>query len=177
VKNPRPKSKPEPGLPWRAAASSSDTPPATEAFRKGIGLQSRREHSRKELGRKLQARGLDVAETRDALDRLAGEGWQSDVRFAEMLVRTRVGAGYGPLHIRAELGTHGLGAEAIAGAFAAAFPHEPLDWPALARDALRRRYAGRPAADRAEILKRAHFLQRRGFDLASIRIATGLDED
>jgi regulatory protein len=88
-----------------------------------------------------------------------------------MLIRTRVGAGYGPLHIRAELGTHGLDAEAIAAAFAIAFPHEPLDWPALARDALRRRYAGRPAADRAETLKRAHYLQRRGFDAATIRAA------
>jgi regulatory protein len=177
VKKTRSKSKPEPGLPWRAASSSSDAPPATDAFRKGIGLQSRREHSRKELGRKLQTRGLDAAETLSALDRLAGEGWQSDARFAEMLVRTRVGAGYGPLHIRAELGTHGLGADAIAEAFATAFPHEPLDWPAVARDALRRRYAGRPAADRAEALKRAHFLQRRGFDLDTIRaVASGTDD-
>jgi len=172
VKNPPPKSKPEPGLPWRAASSSSDSPPATDAFRKGIGLQARREHSRRELGRKLQARGLEPDEARAALDRLADEGWQSDTRFAEMLIRTRLGAGYGPLHIRAELGTHGIPEATAAQLIAEAQP----DWPALAREALRRRYAGRPAADRAEILKRTHFLQRRGFDLDTIRAALAPDD-
>lgn len=160
-------------MPWRAASSSSDAPPATDAFRKAIGLQARREHSRKELGRKLQARGLDPAEAGAALDRLADEGWQSDARFADMLVRTRIGAGYGPLHIRAELGIHGLSAETIAAVLAENTP----DWPGIARDALRRRYAGRPAADRAEALKRAHYLQRRGFDLATIREATTLEDE
>lgn len=173
MKNPAPKSKPDVGLPWRAASSSSDTLPATDAFRKGIGLQARREHSRKELARKLSARGLDPDDTAAALEQLAERGYQSDTRFAEMLIRTRLGSGYGPLHIRAELGTHGISEVTAATLMAEAEPN----WPDLAREALRRRYAGRPAQDRAETLKRATFLQRRGFELDTIRAATSSESE
>ena len=154
------------GLPWRSASSSSDPPPATEAFRVGVGLQARREHSRRELARKLSARGLDADETSAALDHLEARGYQSDTRFAEMLIRTRLSAAYGPLHIRAELATHGIDDATATTLLTDAAP----DWPDLARDALRRRYAGRAATDRAERLKRANFLQRRGFDLDTIRL-------
>ena len=157
------------GLPWRSASSSSDSPPATEAFRVGVGLQARREHSRRELSRKLTARGLDVEEASAALDHLEARGYQSDARFAEMLIRTRLGGAYGPLHIRAELGTHGIDEATASTLLAEAAP----DWLDLAREALRRRYAGRPAKDRAESLKRAHFLQRRGFPMDVIRAVTG----
>ena len=154
-----PKSKPEDG----------DKP---DAYKKALGLLVRREHSHKELARKLRAKGVDAEDSAAALQKLAGQGYQDDTRFADMLVRTRLGAGYGPLHIRAELGTHGI-ADATASELLA--EHAP-DWPELARDALRRRYAGRPAKDRADTLKRAHFLQRRGFDAGTIRAATALDE-
>ena len=157
----RPKSKPEEG---------EDKP---DAYRKALGLLVRREHSHKELARKLRAKGADAEDSAEALAKLAEQGYQDDTRFADMLVRTRLGAGYGPLHIRAELGTHGIPDATISDLFA---EHAP-DWPDLAREALRRRYAGRPAKDRAETLKRAHFLQRRGFDTASIRAATSLDDE
>ena len=148
--------------------STGETPPATDAYKKALGLLVRREHSRRELKRKLGTKGADPASTEAALDTLAGQGYQNDARFAEMLVRTRINGGYGPLHIRAELGTHGIATDTVNAVIAEAEP----DWPALARDALRRRYGVHPAAGRAEILKRAHFLQRRGFDAASIRAAT-----
>jgi regulatory protein len=157
-KLPPPKSKPEEG----------DKP---DAYKKALGLLVRREHSQKELVRKLRAKGTDPADSAAALAKLAEQGYQDDSRFGEMLVRTRLGKGYGPLHIRAELGTHGIGEAVAATLLADAAP----DWPELARDALRRRYAGRPAKDRADALKRAHFLQRRGFDTATAR--TALEED
>jgi regulatory protein len=148
-------------------------PEKPDAYRKALGLLVRREHSRRELTQKLRAKGADPAEARAALERLEGQGYQDDARFAEMLVRTRIGGGYGPLHIRAELGTHNIANEVAAQVMADAEP----DWPALATDALRRRYGGRPPADRAETFKRAHYLQRRGFDAASIRLATAADLD
>ena len=137
------------------------------AAQRALGLLVRREHSRPELARKLRARGVPAEEARAAVAQMAESGWQDDARFAEMLVRTRLGGGYGPMHIRAELGTHGIASDLIASTLAEAEP----DWPALAREALRRRYGQRPVRDRAESLKRGQFLQRRGFDAATIRAA------
>lgn len=142
-----------------------------DAYRKALGLLVRREHSRRELKRKLAAKGADPAESETALATLAGQGYQDDARFAEMLVRTRIGGGYGPLRIHAELRSHGICADIAAKVLAEAEP----DWRMLAIDALRRRYGARPARDRAETLKRGHFLQRRGFDLDCIRAATSAE--
>jgi regulatory protein len=152
----------------RAAVDPTQPPPPADPYRKAMGLLVRREHSRRELTRKLATRDAEPLQVQAALDKLAGQGFQDDGRFAEMLVRSRIGGGYGPQYIRAELGMHGLAQEAIAPVLAAAEP----DWPLLAREALRRRYGERPPRDRAESIKRAHFLQRRGFDLDSIRAAT-----
>src|SRR5688572_10908200 len=69
---------------------------------RALGFLVRREHSRKELTRKLNSRGLDATEAAAAVERLAGQGWQDDARFAESLVRSRAGNGYGPIRIRAE---------------------------------------------------------------------------
>lgn len=146
-------------------AADKDKP---DAYRKALGLLVRREHSRRELKRKLDAKGADPVESDAALVTLAGQGYQDEGRFAEMLVRTRIGGGYGPLRIRAELGTHGIAADIVATVLAEAAP----DWRALAFEALRRRFGARPACDRAETIKRGHFLQRRGFDLDCIRAAT-----
>jgi regulatory protein len=138
-----------------------------DAYRQALGLLVRREHSQRELKRKLGARGLEADEADAALEKLSGQGFQDDARFAEMLVRSRIGGGYGPLHIRAELGTHGIAADTVAAVLADAGP----DWPALAAAALRRRFGANAPSDRAETVRRANFLQRRGFDLDSIRHA------
>jgi regulatory protein len=149
----------------RGKRSGKAEPP--DVYRQALGLLVRREHSRTELQRKLRARGADPVESAAALDTLRGQGYQDDARFAEMLIRTRIGGGYGPLHIRAELGTHRLDAEVAQQALLDAEP----DWPALALQALQRRYGARASRDRAETVKRGQFLQRRGFDAASIRHA------
>jgi regulatory protein len=148
--------------------TDSHPPKPPDAYNKALGLLVRREHSQRELKRKLGAKGADPADTEAALETLSRQGYQDDARFAEMLVRTRIGGGYGPLRIRAELGTHSIPSDVINLVLAEAEP----DWPALAAIALRRRYAGRPPRDRADSLKRAHFLHRRGFDAASARAAT-----
>jgi regulatory protein len=148
----------------KSRSGESTTP---DAYRQALGLLVRREHSRSELQRKLRARGADPVEAATALDTLHGQGYQDDARFAEMLIRTRIGGGYGPLHIRAELGVHRLDADT---ALQAMIDAEP-DWPALALQALQRRFGGRAPRDRAEALKRGHFLQRRGFDASCIRYA------
>jgi regulatory protein len=140
---------------------------------RALGFLVRREHSRKELTRKLTSRGLGAAEAAAAVERLAGEGWQDDTRFAESLVRSRAGSGYGPVRIRAELATHGLDREAIAQAMES---HQG-DWGEIARDLVRRRFGEAVAEDPAVRRKAADFLLRRGFDSASVRAATRADPE
>ncbi|MFC5578518.1 regulatory protein RecX [Lysobacter niabensis] len=138
------------------------------ATQRALGLLTRREHSRKELTRKLTSRGMDAAEVDAAVATLARDGWQDDVRFAESLVRARVSGGYGPMRIRAELATHGLDREAIA----TALDSFHGDWAEIASDLVRRRYGPVAALDLAQRRKAADFLIRRGFDSASVRGST-----
>jgi regulatory protein len=142
--------------------------PEPDAHTRALGLLSRREHSRRELKRKLGAHGSEPVAIDQALDRLGEQGLQSDPRFAELLVRSRIGQGHGPVRILAELRQHGID-EAQA---RAAIDQEQPDWPALAEDVCRRRFRA-PAQDRAEQARRMQFLLRRGFPPALARTAVG----
>jgi regulatory protein len=138
------------------------------AYDKALGLLARREHSARELKNKLERRGLDADESAAALESLKAKNFQSDARFGEMLVRSRIHAGYGPRWINAELKTHGISAAVAQALTDAAEP----DWLDLARGLLRRRY-GKPATNLAERSKRAAFLLRRGFDASTVKLAVG----
>lgn len=140
-------------------------------LQRALGLLVRREHSRKELRRKLQARGIEIEAIDAAVSRLAEEGWQDDGRFAELLVRSRGNNGYGPVHIRAELGTHGLDSEQIEVAMATF----DGDWAENARQLVQRRFGEAGPADRVLQRKAADMLARRGFDGSCIRHATRYD--
>jgi regulatory protein len=146
------------------------------AYDKALGLLARREHSARELKSKLARKGLDLAESAAALADLKAKDYQSDARFGEMLVRTRIAGGYGPRWIIAELKAHGIAESAAKTLIDAVDP----DWPALIRDLVRRRYGGKRAANLAERTKRAAFLLRRGFDahtVQSITRAAGPESD
>ncbi|HEY0662457.1 MAG TPA: regulatory protein RecX [Lysobacter sp.] len=151
----------------KANRRASREPSATQ---RALGLLTRREHSRKELTRKLTSRGMDAAEVEAAVGKLADAGWQNDARFAESLVRSRVAGGYGPLRIRAELATHGLDQDAVE----RAFNSFDGDWAEQARDLVRRRF-GPVVDDFAWRRKAADFLIRRGFPSGSVRAAIALD--
>lgn len=142
-----------------------ERPPAT-ALQRALGLLTRREHSRKELTRKLVSRGVDAAEVEAAVDKLSAAGWQDERRFAENLVRARAAAGYGPLHIRAELATHDLPSELRA----KALESFEGDWMEVAVDVARRR-CGRIEDARLRERKAADLLIRRGFPADVARAA------
>ncbi|WP_460733473.1 regulatory protein RecX [Lysobacter tyrosinilyticus] len=143
------------------------------ATQRALGLLTRREHSRKELTRKLTSRGMDAGEVDTAVANLARDGWQNDTRFAESLVRARASGGYGPIRIRAELATHGLDREAVANAL----DNFHGDWAEIASDLVRRRYGPVAAFDLTQRRKAADFLIRRGFDAATVRSATRAECD
>lgn len=141
---------------------------------RALGLLVRREHSQKELARKLASRGVDPEAAQQAIGKLRDAGWQDDTRFAETLIRSRAASGYGPLHIRAELSTHGLGREAIS----AAMDELSCDWRALAGDLVKRRFGVIAGNDIATRRKAAELLMRRGFgsDLIDRALRAGADD-
>ena len=141
---------------------------AGDAYEKAIALLARREHSARELKSKLERRGLDTRESAEAVRQLQSKDFQSDDRFGEMLVRSRLEGGYGARWIVAELRQHGIAEDRARELVAAADP----DWPELVRRQLRRRYGARKPADFAERNKRAAFLLRRGFDAATVTLVT-----
>ncbi|WP_313243828.1 recombination regulator RecX [Stenotrophomonas rhizophila] len=149
--------------PRRKRRVSEQTP-----VQRALGLLVRREHSRKELTRKLQARGIETEAAVAAVDKLSEAGWQDDTRFAENLVRIRANTGYGPIHIRAELGTHGLDSEQIA----LAMDTFEGDWAENARDLVCRRFGEAGPQELPQRRKAADLLARRGFDGDTIRRAT-----
>ncbi|WP_130620334.1 regulatory protein RecX [Dyella amyloliquefaciens] len=152
---------------------SSDKPDKPSAYSKALGLLARREHSRRELKLKLRQGGYEGEEAGEALDRLGEQHYQDDDRFAEMLVRSRVAQGYGPMRLRAELKSHGLADARIRAVLDAA----EVDWNAQAAAQLRRRYGAKSAPDAAEMARRAQFLLRRGFPAATVRSVTHADVD
>jgi len=151
----------------------SDKSNKPSAYSKALGLLARREHSRRELKLKLRQGGYERAEAGEALDRLGEQHYQDDDRFAEMLVRSRVAQGYGPMRLRAELKSHGLPDARIRAVLDAA----EVDWAAAAAAQLRRRYGASGAPDPAERARRAQFLLRRGFPAATVRSVTHADVD
>ena len=147
----------------RSAVSNSGAgqSAAPDAYQKALELLVRRDHSRRELGRKLTARGIDRDAADAAMDKLAGQGFQDEKRFADMLARSRAAGGYGPIRIRAELGAHGLTREIIENALDC-----DTNWGESARALLSRRYSEVDLADPAKRRKAVEFLLRRGFELS-----------
>lgn len=137
------------------------TPP--DAYQKALELLVRREHSRRDLKRKLGLKGADPEAAAAAVEKLAGLGYQDDNRFAASFARDRASAGYGPVRIRQELAVHGLDQDQVEVALAAC----ERDWPELARTQIARRYRPAELEDPARRRKAVDFLLRRGFDQGS----------
>ena len=157
----------------RYRSKSSSEKPKRSAYDKALGLLARREHSRRELKTKLRQGGYAGEETIAAIDRLGEQQYQDDDRFAEVLLRSRIAQGYGPMRLRVELKSHGVAEARIRELLAAA----EVDWDVSAAAQLRHRYAKAGVADPAERARRAQFLLRRGFTAATVRSVTHADVD
>lgn len=132
---------------------------------------SARDYSRKELAGKL----LRFVEEGDDLDALLGwleeQGFLSDTRFAESLVRRRMGR-YGNSRIRQELKNHQVADMLPDGAMQELIQNEAT----RAHDVWERKFGTRPA-DAKERARQMRFLQQRGFSSDAIRkvMAKGRD--
>lgn len=95
------------------------TETATQIYHSALGLLARREHSRYELQQKLLQRFPDSdAVIQPVLVRLEQEGYQSDARFIEAYIRSRLNKGYGLQRLRQELRMRGLDTRSVDKAFA-----------------------------------------------------------
>ena len=90
------------------AKSGKKKDPNEQAPETALRLLARREHSRLELSMKLRQRRVDAGVIEDVLDDFEERGWLDDGRFAEVFVRQRMDAGYGPLKILADLQQRGV---------------------------------------------------------------------
>ena len=135
----------------------------TLALRKSaMNYLGRREHSVFELKQKLLNRFHEASDdlVMQVVGRLTEQGLQSDERFADMFVRSRVNKGKGPGRIRRELEQQNLSSALTD----KALEQNQTDWHQSALQQLDKKYE---PADMAEFKIRAkamNFLYRRGFD-------------
>ena len=134
-----------------------------------LRLLARREYGRLELRDKLLRAGCDAGDVAVALDALVAAGAQDDARYAEMLTRTRVRQGHGPLRLRQDLRRAGVETTA----------DPEINWLMQAQAVCRKRFGNAPPTDARDYARRARFLAGRGFTGETIRrvLASGREED
>jgi regulatory protein len=136
-----------------------------------LQLLSLREHSRKELERKLAAYEETPGELAQALDFLQAKGFIDEQRVVESVVNRRA-AKLGASWVRQELLAKGLPTEAVALAV------DQLRSTELerGREVWRKKF-GAPPADASERAKQVRFLLTRGFGAEVVRrLVSGADE-
>ncbi len=132
---------------------------------------ARREYGFEELTKKLADKGYRRSVVEDELARLSDEGLQSDSRFAEAFVQSRINQGKGPVRIRADLAGRGI----RDGVIEAALEGAACDWFELAGRERDKKFGRMAPADFREKARQMRFLQYRGFESDHIRAAVGPD--
>lgn len=132
---------------------------AAAARNQALRLLASREHSRRELERKLLARGYEASLLVGVLDDLTATGLLSDERMAEAYVAGRLRKGFGPLRLRQELRERGLDDDLIG----PVIDLSPSDWLEIMSRVAARKFGPGPVTDRKELARRARFLEYRGF--------------
>lgn len=124
-----------------------------------VGLLAKREHSQAELEEKALRRFTQEA-VDEALSQCVERGYQSDERYAEMLVRHMEFALYGPNKLRFEAMRKGADLSLVSEQI------QSVDWDDLAYQALLKKY-GLLELDFELRNKALAYLTRRGFSPSS----------
>lgn len=142
---------------------------------------SRREMSQHELQKKLLAKGCEPQAVEDLLQEFAQKGYQSDERFAMMLVRESIRKGRGKNHILQALKSAKVnlpesvdsidqliqqaGADSLTdGTILTCDESETIDWLKLAVEVRTRKYGDTIPTTPKDKAKQLRFLQYRGFE-------------
>jgi regulatory protein len=138
-----------------------------EIRKKAMDFLARREYGQAELAKKLADKGYLRSVVEDELAKLSEEGLQSDTRFAESFVQSRINQGKGPVRIRADLGQRGIRDGIIDGALESA----ACDWYELARQERVKKFGDEVPGEFREKARQMRFLQYRGFEQDHIQSA------
>jgi len=144
-----------------------------EARKKAMDYLARREHSRHELCRKMEKVGFDPNVALDAIEQLQKDGLQSDRRFVEAFVQSRIGQGKGPTRIRDDLSQRGIQAAMIQEVLG----ELEQDWFALARKTRQKKYGGDEPLEFKDKARQMRFLQYRGFEPDHIQAAVSAHDE
>ncbi|MFW5827841.1 MAG: regulatory protein RecX [Alkalispirochaeta sp.] len=133
-------------------------------------ILSRREHSATELRRKLRAKGFGSVACDVAVARLEDRGFQSDARFAEMWIRTRMrGKGVSRRALLATLAEKGVEREAATAAVAAYESEHPECFESALAAHVAAFGVDPGALDRQQQMRYIQRLTRKGFDLSRVK--------
>jgi len=145
----------------------------TEARKKAMDYLARREHARGELLNKLTSFGFDPGVSEDAIAQLIDDGLQSDQRFVEAFIRSRINQGKGPSRIRADLRGRGVAGALIDEGLVEA----DQDWHKLAREVRVKKFGTGHARDFKDKARQMRFLQSRGFEQDHIQSAVSAADE
>lgn len=134
---------------------------------RAVGYLSRREHSRRELERKLAAHASNSEQLNQLLDELTAQGWQSDERFAHSLLNRRLPR-HGWQRLAQELRQHGVADSIISQLQAETMASEPDRAAAV----WERRFGQQPDT-RKEYARQYRFMVSRGFAPEDVRRLLG----
>jgi regulatory protein len=145
-------------------------PPPEDAHQAALDLLSRREHSRRDLARKLRRKGYPREEIERMLQRLEEVGLVSDERFARLFVRDRLTVNpQGRRRLVGGLRVKGIAPEVAAAAVGEVYDERGLSDRELALSLASRRLASLSKLDPPVAKRRlAGYLARRGFDSAIV---------
>lgn len=138
-----------------------------EARKKAMDYLARREYGHDELTAKLATAGFEADVAADVVSVLRDDGLQSDQRFSESFVQSRINQGKGPIRIRQELKERGIRSEEIGDAL----ENAGADWYAMALEIRSKKFGPELPADFKEKARQMRFLQYRGFEQDHIQTA------
>jgi regulatory protein len=138
---------------------------------RALKLLAAREHSRRELERKLAQHEAEPGQLKTALDELQARGFIDEQRVVDSLLHRRASR-LGTGRIKQELQAKGLDAERVALAVASLKASEVE----RAREVWRKKFGVLPQ-DAAQRAKQARFLAARGFGGEVIQRVLNTDDD
>ena len=132
-----------------------------------MGMLAGREYLQNQLAEKLAKKFDNSPHIPEVLDRLVEENLQSDHRFIEAFIRSRISRGQGETRIRLELKQRGANLALVSKLLAEA----EVDWYELALQTATNKFGQSQPADAKEKAKRMRFLQYRGYNFDQINYA------
>lgn len=146
---------------------------AISAKNYAVSLLAGRDYSRKQIRQKLTAKEFESTEIDITLDYCQANGYQSDHRYAQGLLRSHVSKGHGVIRIKQDMVQKGLDADVIQ----ATLDQSDCDWFELAKMKAQKKYANKPIVDYKDKAKRIRFLMGQGFDYEQACFALDTDAE